>query len=114
MQRIQADPAVIIPTGAYMARREKWINGQRFTIWQEKQTDVLLSSDLVYLAAKGVMDVAIVASADADICPAMRRSIDLGVPVEILRFRGGIPRLYELEKLASSVLRARPRYLVPY
>ena len=66
------------------------------------------------MAATDQMDVALVASADADIVPAIRRCRDLNVAVELLRFRGGIPRLYELEKASTSLRRARPAYFQAY
>lgn len=97
-----------------MAKRERWGGGQRVEYWVEKQTDVLLASDLVYMAAKKMMDVAVVASADADIVPAIRRCTELGVPVELLRFRCAKPRLYELEKVSTVLRRARPVYFRPY
>ena len=50
-----------------------------------------------YMAAVDAIDVAVVASADADIVPAIRRCRQLDVPVELLRFRAALPRLYELE-----------------
>ena len=112
--RIRRQEGVTAPSGAYMAKRERWVDGKKVQIWQEKQTDVLLASDLLYMAAKGMMDVTVVASADADIVPAIRRCGDLGVPVELLRFRGAMPRLYELEQVATRFLRARPAYFRPY
>lgn len=114
LEQVRKDPLVIAPEGAYMARREKWIGGVKVEIWVEKQTDVLLASDLVFMAARGLMDVAVVASADADIVPAIQRCSELGVPVELLRFRGAKPRLYNLEKVASSFRRARPDYFRSY
>lgn len=114
LDRIEKDKGVIVPAGAYMAKRERWVDDKKAEIWIEKQTDVLLASDLVYMAAKDEMDTAIVASADADIVPAIRRCRDLGVPVELLRFRGALPRLYELEAVASTLRRARPSYFRPY
>lgn len=102
LERIGKDDPVTVPGGAYMAKRIRHCkgkaaptscDGKEVMIWTEKQTDVLLASDLVYMAATSAMDVAIVASADADIVPAIRRCRDLGVPVELLRFRGAVPRL---------------------
>lgn len=114
LDRVQKDGDVVIPSGAYMTKRERWVDGKKVEIWIEKQTDILLASDLVYMAAIREIDTAIVASADADIVPGIRRCRDLGVPVELLRFRGAIPRLYELERAASSFRRARPAYFQPY
>ena len=89
-------------------------HGKDVIVWTEKQNDVLLATDLVYMAATAQMEVAVVVSADADIVPGIRRCRDLGVPVELLRFRGALPRLYELEKAADSFRRARPAYFRPY
>jgi uncharacterized LabA/DUF88 family protein len=95
---------VVSPPGAYMTWQGRWV---------EKQTDVLLSADLVYLAAKGAMDIAILATADADICPAVQRAIDFGVPVELMRFKGNRPRIFQLESLSATIHRARPRFFRP-
>ena len=82
--------SVAVPSGAYMAKRTRecygkpaptLCSGKQVVYWTEKQTDVLLASDLVYMAAVDAIDVAIVASADADIVPAIRRCRDLGVSV---------------------------------
>jgi uncharacterized LabA/DUF88 family protein len=82
-------------------------------VWTEKQTDVLLATELVCMAATRLMDRAVVATADADLAPAIRRCVDLGIPVEILRFRGK-PRVWELESLAATLIRARPAFFRPY
>ena len=110
LQRVAKDEDVAVPAGAYMAKRTR----NSVVFWTEKLTDVLLASDLVYMAAKDVMDVAIVASADADIVPAIKRCRELGTPVELLRFRGSVPRIYELEQAASSFRRARPAHFKRY
>jgi uncharacterized LabA/DUF88 family protein len=114
LERIRKDIGVVIPRGSYMAKRAQTRQGLTATFWVEKQTDVLLASDLVYFAAKGLMDAAVVVSADADIVPAIRRCRELGVSVELLRFRGAVPRLYALEKVSTSLRRARPGYFRPY
>lgn len=123
LQRVAKDVDVAVPTGAYMAKRIRHCRGQRqptecngkeVVVWTEKQTDVLLASDLVYMAAKDVMDVAVVATADADIVPAIRRCRELGPAVELLRFRGAMPRIYELEQVVSSFRRARPAHFRAY
>lgn len=120
LERVRKD--VLAPSGAYMAKRMRHCDGKiapvcdgkEIVVWTEKLTDVLLASDLVYMAATDQIDIAIVASADADIVPAIRRCRDLDVPVELLRFRGARPRLYELEKAVTGFLRARPSYFRPY
>lgn len=123
LQRVARDVDVAVPTGAYMAKRIRHCKGKRqpmecdgkeVVVWTEKQTDVLLATDLLYMAAKDAMDIAVVASADADIVPAIKRCRELGPAVELLRFRGAMPRLYELEQVASSFRRARPAYFQPY
>lgn len=115
LQRVANDEGVAVPAGAYMAKRTRQCDGgKQVDVWIEKLTDVLLATDLVYMAAKDVMDVAIVASADADIVPAIKRCRGLGPTVELLRFRGAVPRIYELEQVASSFRRARPAQFRPY
>lgn len=114
LESVRKDEHVLAPLGAYMAKRERWVDDKKVEIWIEKQTDALLASDLVYMAAKGMMDVAVVASADADMVPAIRRCTQLDIPVELLRFRCAKPRLYGLEKASTSLRRARPTYFVPY
>ena len=123
LERVAKGESVTVPSGAYMAKRTRecygkpaptLCNGKQVVYWIEKQTDVLLASDLVYMAAVDAIDVAIVASADADIVPAIRRCRELGVPVELLRFRAALPRLYELEQVATSLRRARPANFQPY
>lgn len=104
------DAAVICPRGPYMTRRTR----DGVSIWLEKQTDVLLASEMLHQAATQSIDVAIIATADADLVPAIRRTTDLGIKVELLRFRGAVPRIYELDRIASVGLRARPAYFRPY
>ena len=93
-----------------MAKREK----RGVSFWLEKQTDVLLASGMLYAAATKRIDVAILATADADLVPAIRRCLDLGVKVELLRFKGAVPKIYELDRTASACLRARPAHFRPY
>lgn len=111
---VQKESIVAVPQGAYMAKRERWVEGRKMEYWVEKQTDVLLATHIVYYAATGLIDVAVVVSADADIAPAMRWCRDVDVPVELVRFRGSIPRLYELERYATGFRRARPAFFRPY
>jgi uncharacterized LabA/DUF88 family protein len=111
LERVMRDEGVIAPPGAYMVKRVSPAGG---AVWIEKQTDVLLGTDLVYMAAKELMDRAVVATADADLVPAIRRCIDLDIPVEVLRFRGSTPRIWELESVATVLRRARPVYFRPY
>jgi uncharacterized LabA/DUF88 family protein len=110
LQAVAKDQSVIIPRGPYMTRRVR----EGVTIWLEKQTDVLIASEMLHQAATGAIDVAIIATADADLVPAIRRTIDLGVKVELLRFRGSVPRIFELDRVASVCLRARPAHFRPY
>ena len=115
LESVRKDSVTIVPEGAYMAKREKWVDGKKAEVWVEQQTDVLLASDLVYMAAKNMMDVAVLATADGDIIPAVRRCTELGVPVELLRFRGlHQPWLVGLEKVVAGFHRARPAYFQPY
>jgi len=110
LDRVMRDETVTAPPGAYMVKRSAHDGGY---IWVEKQGDVLLATELVYMATKGLIDRAIVATADADLVPAVRRCVDLRIPVEILRFRGK-PRIWELESLAVTLIRARPAFFQPY
>jgi uncharacterized LabA/DUF88 family protein len=109
-EAVAKDPGVLVPPGGYMAKREK----RGVSFWLEKQTDVLLASGMLYAAATKRIDVAILATADADLVPAMRRCLDLGVKVELLRFRGAVPKIYELDRTASACLRARPAHFRAY
>jgi uncharacterized LabA/DUF88 family protein len=110
LDRVMHDDAVIAPPGAYMVKRFNAVGGY---VWTEKQTDVLLATELVYMAARGLMDRAVVATADADLAPAIRRCAELEIPVEILRFRGK-PRIWKLESIAATLIRARPAFFRPY
>ena len=111
LERLIRDPGVTAPPGAYMVKRVSPTGGY---VWIEKQTDVLLATELVYMAAKDLIDRAVVATADADLVPAIRRCTALDIPVEILRFRGSTPRIWELESVATMLRRARPNYFRPY
>ncbi len=97
-----------------MAQRQRKEYGVTVTYYIEKQTDVLLSSDLVFHAANNSIDRAIVLTADADIVPGIKRCVELGVPVELVRFRGAVPRIYQLENVSSLVRRAKPGLFIPY
>jgi len=110
LDRVMRDDAITAPSGAYMIKR---FTPTGSYVWTEKQTDVLLATELVYMAARGLMDRAVVATADADLVPAVRRSVELGIPVEVLRFRGQT-RIRELESLAVTLIRARPAFFRPY
>jgi len=110
LDRVMRDASVSAPPGAYMIKRIDPAGGY---IWIEKQTDVLVATELVYMAAMRLMDRAILATADADLAPAVRRCVEVGIPVEILRFRGPT-RMWELESLAAVLIRARPHFFHPY
>ena len=106
LDKVAKDVCVSVERGGYMVKHSG--------VWVEKQTDVCLASDLVYMAAMKEMDIAILVSADADLVPAIKRCQELGVPVELVRFRGAKPKLYELEATASMLRRAKRDFFRPY
>lgn len=57
--------------------------------WEEKGVDALLCTDMVYMAAKNLYNVAILVSGDGDLAPTAQAVKDLGKHVENAYFRKG-------------------------
>ncbi|MBA7597551.1 hypothetical protein ES703_04554 [subsurface metagenome] len=81
--------------------------------WEEKMVDVLIASDMVYFAALGAYDDAILVTADGDLVPAINRVKDLSRKVELLEFRGANVNYGNLHKESSLTRRARRSYFKP-
>lgn len=66
-----------------------WTRPLRYTAAgpQEKGVDVLLAIDLVEAAWRDRFDVAVVASADSDLAPAVERVLDVGKGCEVAAWR---------------------------
>jgi uncharacterized LabA/DUF88 family protein len=106
LDKVGKDVCVSLVRGGYMVKRDG--------VWIEKQTDVYLATHLVFMAATKQIDVAVLVSADADLVPAVKRCQELGVAVELVRFKGAKPKLYELEATAAVLRRAHRGYFRPY
>ena len=83
LRRVDSQPGVDVRYG-YMASRR---TPQGTPYWIEKAVDVQLASDLIYLAATDQYDVAVIVSADGDLCPAIRAARALGCRVELVFFK---------------------------
>ncbi len=81
-------------------------------LWEEKMVDVLLASDMVYLAANNEYDTAILVTADNDLVPAVQRVKNLGHKVELLVFAKAKPKVGNLVKACSINRSARKSHFV--
>ena len=57
--------------------------------WEEKGVDALLCTDMVYMAAKGHYEVAVLVSGDGDLAYTAQAVKDIGPHVENAYFRNG-------------------------
>jgi uncharacterized LabA/DUF88 family protein len=85
---------------------------EREGIWEEKMVDVLLASDMVYLAAKDMYHTAILVTADNDLVPAVQRVKNLGHKVELLVFTKSKPKVGNLVKACSLNRSARESHFI--
>ncbi len=101
---IEKQPLVKVKKG-YMVDR----NG----VWEEKMVDVLIASDMVFLAAKNEYDTAILVTADNDLVPAIQRVKNLNHKVELIVFTKAKPRVGNLIKASSINRSARESHFKP-
>lgn len=87
---------------------------ERWYGWEEKKTDVWLASQMVHDAAADAYDVAALATADADLVPAVEFARILGKEVELIVFPRAKPDISELLEHASWVKPARASFFRPY
>ncbi len=70
---VHSGPLLQIVRGRYQARNVSCRQcGSSWTSYEEKETDVNIAVSLVADAAAGAADVALLISADSDLCPAIR------------------------------------------
>ena len=67
-----------------LGRTQRVLNDDGSTIYQQKGVDVMLASDTVYLAARGLVDHVVLLAPDADYAPAVRLIKDMGVVVHLV------------------------------
>ncbi len=81
-------------------------------IWEEKMVDVLIASDMVFYAAKGEYDTAILVTADNDLVPAIQRVKNINHRVELLVFTKAKPKVGNLIKASSINREARISHFI--
>ena len=101
---IEKQPLVKVKKG-YMVDR----NG----VWEEKMVDVLITSDMIFFAARNEYDTAILVTADNDLVPAIQRVRNLNHKVELLVFTEAKPKIGNLLEASSINRRARESYFKP-
>lgn len=67
-----------------LGRTQRVLNDDGSTTFQQKGVDVMLASDMVYLASRGMVDHIILLAPDADYVPAVCMVKDLGVVVHLV------------------------------
>jgi uncharacterized LabA/DUF88 family protein len=67
-----------------LGRTQRVLNDDGSTTYQQKGVDVMLASDMVYLASRGLVDHVILLAPDADYVPAVRLVKDMGVIVHLV------------------------------
>lgn len=66
-------PLVVVVDGRFRERPRQCLScGSRWITYEEKETDVNIASALIEDAVRDRYDVALIVSADADLCPAVR------------------------------------------
>jgi uncharacterized LabA/DUF88 family protein len=80
LQRLHEAPYLDVRMGRLAKRGDRW---------EEKGVDALLCTDMVYMAAKGLYDVAVLVSGDGDLAYTAQAVKDLGRHVENAYFRKG-------------------------
>jgi uncharacterized LabA/DUF88 family protein len=101
---VEKQSMVLVKKG-YMVDREG--------IWEEKMVDVLIASDMVYLAAKNEYDTAILVTADNDLVPAIQRVKNLNHKVELIVFTKAKPKVGNLVKASTINRSARKSHFIP-
>lgn len=111
---------------AYLARVEKQLFDQfglyvrygyvapRSYGWEEKQTDVWLASEMVNQAWMNTYDIAVLATADTDLVPAVWIVRLLNKGVELVVFPRAKPNVTQLVRSAQSWTTARSAFFQPY
>jgi len=79
-------------------------------VWEEKMVDVLIASDMIFYAAKGKFDTAILVTADNDLVPAIQRVKNLSRKVELVVFKKAKPVVGNLIEASSIQRNARESY----
>ncbi len=82
---------------------------QRFT---EKGVDMRIGVDMLSLASKNLIDVAVLVSGDADLSEAVRAVKELGKHLELAALPAG--RAYELVQVADVVREIGPAEMQPF
>jgi uncharacterized LabA/DUF88 family protein len=67
-----------------LGRTQRVLNDDGSTTYQQKGVDVMLASDMVYLASRSLVDHIIMLAPDADYVPAVRMVKELGVVVHLV------------------------------
>ena len=67
-----------------LGRTQRVLNDDGTTTFQQKGVDVMLASDMVSLAARGLVDHVILLAPDADYVPAVRLVKDMGLIVHLV------------------------------
>ncbi len=67
-----------------LGRTQRVLNDDGSTTYQQKGVDVMLAADMIYLAARGLVDHVILLAPDSDYVPAVRLVKDLGVVVHLV------------------------------
>jgi len=96
-----------------MVKVKKGYMVSRNGVWEEKMVDVLISSDMVFFAARNEYDTAILVTADNDLVPAIQRVKNLNRKVELLVFTKAKPKVGNLRKASSINRKARESYFKP-
>ncbi|MBN2170804.1 MAG: NYN domain-containing protein [Candidatus Krumholzibacteriota bacterium] len=84
-----------------LGRTQRVLNDDGSTTYQQKGVDVMLAADMVYLAARGLVDHIILLAPDADYVPAVSLVKDMGVVVHLVH-GGNLAASAEMRKVSDE------------
>jgi len=88
--RLEKAGRKFIVAGRVRGQDTKDANGNSVVVFKEKGVDVQIGVDMVSLAADGLVDIAILASSDSDLQPAIKELVRRGKEVIYLGFERGL------------------------
>ena len=89
---------------------QRVLNDDGSTTFQQKGVDVLLATDMIYLASSRIVDNIIMIAPDSDYVPAVRMVKDLGVTVFLVH-GGNLASSSEMRKAVDERIELDPEFI---
>ncbi len=93
-----------------LGRTQRVLNDDGTTTYQQKGVDVMLASDMVYLASRGLVDHLILLAPDSDYVPAVRLVKEMGIVVHLVH-GGNLAASSEMRKECDERLELDPEFI---